>query len=424
MRSVIVASLAALASFAGGLQAQRPVPVPARLVEDVRYLSDDRLGGRLTGTPGADSAAEYIARRFAEVGLQPGRGGWFQEFTVAADAPGVRGRAAGPMRGRNVIGILPGSDPVLRREAVIVGAHYDHLGTGRFGSLDPDSTGKVHNGADDNASGTAALIHIARTLAAAPPLRSVVFIAFSGEELGLIGSAHYVKDPLYGLEQTVAMINLDMVGRMRDRRLIVYGTSTAAEFPALLDSLNWYQGFDLKKQGDGYGPSDQSSFYSAHRPVLHLFTDLHPDYHRASDDWEKINFEGMARVIDFTAGLAAALGGRTTALTFVDVPANHGATGNGSAPATPGYGAYLGSIPDMTSTPGGVRISGVRAESPAAKAGLMAGDIITRIGDHEVPDLQAMTNALRTFKAGDTSAIVVRRGSGTLTLQVTFGTRG
>jgi len=424
MRSVIVAGLAALAGSAGSLQAQRPVPIPPRLVEDVRYLADDRLGGRLTGSPGADSAAEYIARRFAEVGLQPGRGGWFQEFTVSADAPAVRGRAAGPMRGRNVIGVLPGRDPVLRREAVIVGAHYDHLGSGNIGSLDPGSSGKVHNGADDNASGTAALIHIAKQLSAAPPLRSIIFIAFSGEELGLIGSEHYVKDPLYGLEQTVAMINLDMVGRMRDRRLIVYGTATATEFPALLDSLNWYQGFELKKQGDGYGPSDQSSFYNARRPVLHLFTDLHPDYHRATDDWDKINFEGMARVIDFTAGLAAALGGRTTALTFVAVPASHGTTLPGTTAATPGYGAYLGSIPDMTSTPGGVRISGVRAESPAAKAGLLAGDVITRIGDHDVPDLQAMTNALRAYKAGDTTAIVVRRGADTLTLQVTFGTRG
>jgi len=170
MRSVIVAGLAALAGSAGSLQAQRPVPIPPRLVEDVRYLADDRLGGRLTGSPGADSAAEYIARRFAEVGLQPGRGGWFQEFTVSADAPAVRGRAAGPMRGRNVIGVLPGRDPVLRREAVIVGAHYDHLGSGNIGSLDPGSSGKVHNGADDNASGTAALIHIAKQLSAAPPL--------------------------------------------------------------------------------------------------------------------------------------------------------------------------------------------------------------------------------------------------------------
>ena len=428
-----LALLVSTAAIAAPVRAQRPVTIPPGLIEDVRYLSADRLAGRLTGSPGADSAAEYIARRFAEVGLQPGREGWFQQFQIAPDAPGVRRAQLPSMRGRNVIGILPGRDPVLRREAVIVGAHYDHLGSGEFGSLNPDSTGRVHNGADDNASGTAALIHIARTLAAAPPLRTVVFIAFSGEELGLLGSAHYVKEPLYGLDGTVAMINLDMVGRLRNGRLIVYGTATAEEFPALLDSLNWYQGFDLKKQGDGYGPSDQSSFYAMKRPVLHLFTDLHEDYHRTTDDWEKINFEGMARVISFTSGLASALGGRTTPLTFVEVPvsAMHAmaersdslaVTGSGAV-QTRGYGAYLGSIPDMTSSPGGVRLMGVSKGGPAEKAGLRAGDVITRIGDHDVADLQAMTVALRSFKPGDSTAISIVRGADTLKVDVTFGRR-
>ena len=423
-RSICLAGILALAGPAGVLHAQRSVAVPPRLIEDVKYLADDRLGGRMTGSPGADSAAEYLARRFAEVGLQPSRNGWFQEFTVSPDAPGARGGRLGTGRGRNVIGILPGSDPELRREAVIVGAHYDHLGGGEIGSLSPDSTGRIHNGADDNASGSAALIQIARTLAAHPPARTVVFIAFSGEELGLFGSQHYVKEPLYALDNTVAMINLDMVGRMRDRKLIVYGTATATEFPALLDSLNWYQGFDLRKQGDGLGPSDQSSFYLAGRPVLHLFTDLHEDYHRTTDDWQKINFEGIARVVDFTAGLASALGGRTAPLTFVNVPqpTSH-ATGDSSATVTPGYGAYLGSIPDMTSSPGGVKLMGVRKDSPADKAGLRAGDVITRIGKADVPDLQAMTNALRSFAPGDATEIAVQRGDSTLTLQVTFGRR-
>lgn len=406
------------------LSAQRAVPVPARLVDDVKYLSGDDLGGRMTGSAGADSAAEYLARRFAEAGLQPARDGWFQEFPIARDAPGIRNARLPVMRGRNVIGILPGRDPVLRREAVIVGAHYDHLGGGSFGSLDSDSTGRVHNGADDNASGAAALIHIAKTLAAAPPLRTIVFIAFSGEELGLLGSAHYVKEPVYALDRTIAMLNLDMVGRMRDRKLIVYGTATATEFPALLDSLNWYQGFELTKQGDGYGPSDQSSFYAAGRPVLHLFTDLHEDYHRSTDDWQKINFEGIARVIDFTAGLASALGGRPDELTFVEVPPpSHTALVSGSAAVTPGYGAYLGTIPDMTSSPGGVRLMGVRKDSPADKAGIRAGDIITRIGDSQVPDLQAMTNALRSYEPGDSTEIVLRRSDDTVTVQATFGRR-
>lgn len=437
MRSfVVIAALALCSGLGREAVAQRQVAIPLGLIEDVRFLADERLAGRLTGSPGADSAAEYIARRFAEVGLQPGREGWFQEFTISPTAPGIRSARLASMKGRNVIGILPGRDPVLRREAVIVGAHYDHLGGGEFGSLDPDSTGRVHNGADDNASGAAALIHIARSLSATPPLRTVIFIAFSGEELGLLGSAHYVGAPLYGLDRTVAMINLDMVGRLRNGRLIVYGTETAKEFPALLDSLNWYQGFDLKKQGDGYGPSDQSSFYAAKRPVLHLFTDLHEDYHRTTDDWDKINFEGMARVISFTTGLASALGGRQTELTFVEVPvspthamveradslAQRGAPGSGGA-VTPGYGAYFGSIPDMSSSPGGVRLMGVSKGSPAEKAGLRGGDVIVRIGEHEVADLQAMTVALRSYRPGESATVVYRRGDDTISVNATFGKR-
>ena len=424
-RTTLLAALLALAA-APGLHAQRAVSIPSGLADDVRYLADDRLGGRLTGTAGADSAAEYLARRFAEVGLQPARDGWFDVFTIASDAPGARSAGITGKRGRNVIGILPGHDPQLRREAVIVGAHYDHLGGGVYGSLDSDTAGSIHNGADDNASGAAALIHIARALAADPPARTVVFIAFAGEEQGLLGSADYVKDPLYALDRTVAMINLDMIGRLRDRKLIVYGTATAKEFPALLDSLNWYQGFDLRKQGDGYGPSDQSYFYAAGRPVLHIFTDLHEDYHRPTDDWQKVNFEGMARIIDFTAGLTSALGGRGAPLTFVEVPrpTSHAMADRAAAQdAGSSYGAYLGSIPDMTSSPGGVRLMGVRKDSPADRAGLRAGDVITRIGDQGVPDLQAMTNALRSFKPGDTTEIVVIRDDRPLTLKVTFGKR-
>ncbi len=426
MRSQSLAVLALLLAAAAPASAQRAVPVPQDLVADVRFLSDSSLAGRLTGTEGADSAAAYLARRFAEVGLQPSRGGWFQDFPMHASAPGSRQSQPEGARGRNVIGILPGTDPALRDEVVVVGAHYDHLGGGHFGSLDPDSTGAVHNGADDNASGTAALVQIVRQLKSNPPRRTIVFIAFAGEELGLLGSSWYVKNPVYELDKTVAMVNLDMVGRLRDKRLIVYGTATATEFPALLDSLNWYQGFDLKKQGDGYGPSDQSSFYAAKLPVLHLFTDLHEDYHRTTDDWNKVNFEGLARVSEFTAGIASALAGRTTPLTFVEAPApSHMAlvAPGDSQVATPGYGAYLGTIPDMSENPGGVRLMGVRRGSPADSAGLEAGDIIVKIGDHEVPDLQAMTVALRSYKPGDSAAIVVRRDDQTVTRQATFGSR-
>jgi hypothetical protein len=420
---LVAAPMGLQAQFGTRQQAvEKPVPPPITAIDDIRYLSDDRLQGRMTGSPGADSAAAYLARRFDQVGLQPAAGGWFQSFTVAKEAPVAQSARVGGLVGRNVIGLLPGHDPNLRNEAVIVGAHYDHLGLGGFGSLDPDSTGKVHNGADDNASGAAMLIQIASRLAQAPPARTVLFIAFSGEELGLLGSAYYVKQPVYPLTTTSAMINLDMVGRLRNGRLIVYGTRTAKEFPALIDSLNWHAGFDLKAQGDGYGPSDQSSFYAAGRPVLHIFTDLHDDYHRTTDDWEKIDPEGFRRVTNFTVGLVTAIANRPTRLTPVEVPPPSHALG--TTASGPAYGTYLGTIPDMTDNPGGVRLLGVRAGSPAEKAGLRGDDIITRIGEMEVPDLQAMTNALRSHAPGDTVSIVIRRGNKVTTLRATLGTRG
>jgi hypothetical protein len=412
------------AGWAGSLRAQRAVE-PPRLIDDIRFLSDDRLQGRMTGSAGADTAAAYLARRFSQVGLQPAAGGWFQSFTVGRDAPAARQAQTSALIGRNVIGILPGRDPVLRNQTIILGAHYDHLGLGGFGSLDPDSNGVVHNGADDNASGAAALIQVAARLAASPPARTVVFIAFSGEELGLMGSGHYVKEPIYPLAGTLAMVNLDMVGRLRNGRLIVYGTRSAKEFPALLDSLNWYAGFDLKAQGDGYGPSDHSSFYAAKRPVLHIFTDLHEDYHRTTDDWQKVNYDGLKRVADFALGLVTALANRPKPLTFLDMPAPlaHQMAAPG-VKGPPGYGAYLGTVPDMTGSPGGVRLVGVRAGSPAEKAGLRGDDIITRIGTTDTPDLQAMTDALRSHKPGETVEILVRRGATVTTLRATLGTRG
>jgi peptidase M28-like protein/PDZ domain-containing protein len=422
-RASLIWGLLATAALSGRVGAQRIVE-PPRLLDDIKFLTDDRLQGRATGSPGADSAAAYLARRFSQVGLQPAAGGWFQSFTISRDAAVARQPKGVGVVGKNVIGILPGHDPVLRNQTVVLGAHYDHLGLGGFGSLDPDSTGLVHNGADDNASGVAGLIQVAARLAKSPPARTVVFIAFSGEELGLLGSAHYVKEPIYPLGGTLAMINLDMVGRLRNGRLIVYGARSAREFPALLDSLNWYAGFDLKAQGDGYGPSDQSSFYAAKRPVLHLFTDLHEDYHRTTDDWQKVNLDGLKRVADFTLGLVTALANRPDPLSFLDLPAPLPVQTSAPGAAPPGYGAYLGTVPDMTGTPGGVRLVGVRAGSPAERAGLRGDDIITRIGTTDTPDLQAMTDALRSHRPGETVDIVVRRGASVTTFRARLGIRG
>ncbi|MGE0353636.1 MAG: M28 family peptidase [Gemmatimonadales bacterium] len=418
----ILASAFASLAWTGNLTAQTTAEAH-EVLSDVEYLAADALQGRRIGSPGADSAAEYIRRRFQAAGLQPSPQGWFQVFTVSRDAPAVAQAQLGEVTGRNVIGVLPGRDPVRQNEIVILGAHYDHLGLGgpHSGAMDQDVLGEVHNGADDNASGIAGLIHVAEQLSQNPPGRTVVFIAFTGEELGLLGSAYYTRHPLYPNSAIYAMVNMDMIGRLRNDRLIVYGTETAREFPGILDSLNWYSGFELKKQGDGYGPSDHQSFYLIKRPVLHLFTDLHEDYHRATDDWDKINAEGLAKVADYAATLVRALADRHGPLTFVDAPPPNPHAG---AVQTPGYGAYLGSIPDMTDNPGGVRVSGVRSGSPAEAAGLAAGDIIVKIGDHDVPDLQGMTEALRSYQAGDEADIVILRDGERKTLKVTFGRRG
>jgi C-terminal processing protease CtpA/Prc len=215
-----------------------------------------------------------------------------------------------------------------------------------------------------------------------------------------------------------------MVGRLRNDRLIVYGTETAREFPALLDSLNRAAKFDLKSRGDGYGPSDQSSFYAVQLPVLHFFTDLHEDYHRTTDDAGKLDLTGMQRVAEFATNVVRALAERPARPTYVAQAAPQPQAAPSGQTRASGYGAYLGTVPDMAGDVTGVKLSGVRAGSPAEKAGLQRDDVITRIGEAEVNDLQGMTDALRTHKPGDVVPITVQRNGQPVTLSVTLGTRG
>lgn len=394
-----------------------------RVADDVRFLAADDLQGRLIGSAGADSAAAWITRRMEQIGLTraPGMESWYQSFVIAHDSPAAHGTPLGGARGRNVVGVLRGRDKVLAREYVVVGAHYDHLGTGAPGSLDPDSVGVPHNGADDNASGVAAMLEIARRLVLAPPARSVIFVAFSGEEQGLLGSAHYVKYPPVPNDSVVAMLNFDMVGRLRDDKLVIYGVETAREWRGLIDSLNAGAKFALTLQGDGYGPSDHTSFTIARRPVLHFFTGTHTDYHRTTDDADRINVEGIARVAAMATDIVKVTANRGAPLTFVaSTPPAAPSGGSRSS----GYGAYLGTVPDMAENPGGVLLSGVRPGSPAEAGGLQAGDVILRIGTHPVPDLQGMTNALRAYAPGDTVMIGFRRGGVEREVRVVLGRRG
>ena len=389
-------------------------PGARRVLADVRFLADDRQEGRGVGTAGLERAGAYIRDGFARAGLQAS----FQDFTIPPDAPAVMHTTLGGTATRNVLAVLPGSSPTLQGEVVVIGAHYDHLGLGGFGALDPDSTGRVHNGADDNASGTSALLEIGRLLAGRRPARTIVLIAFSGEELGTLGSSFFVQHPVpQPIDSLYAMLNMDMVGRLRGARLLALGAATAREFPALLDSLNTPPRFDLRASGDGWGPSDHAVFFATRRPVLHFFTDLHEDYHRSTDDWEKLNVTGIAQVAQFVADLAWALANRPGTLTFVDAPRPQATTGGS------GYGAYLGTIPDMTGSPGGVRINGVRAGSPAEQAGLKAGDVITSIGTKQVANLFDMTEALRSHQAGDTVVIVTKRNGAERRVTAVLGKR-
>jgi hypothetical protein len=417
----MIATYLLIASF--GLAQDTLPPAARRVLSDVQYLADDAREGRGVGTKGIDDAARYIADAFKRAGIAPAGPdrSYFQAFTIPPDAPAVLHTTLGGAKTQNIVAVLPGSSPGLRGQVVVIGAHYDHLGYGGFGALDPDSTGKVHNGADDNASGVAALLEVARLLHARHPARTIVFIAFSGEEIGTIGSGYFVRHPLVEpVDSIYAMLNMDMVGRLRNDRLLALGAASAQEFPTLLDSLNRKEGarFDLRASGDGWGPSDHASFFAAKRPVLQFFTDLHEDYHRTTDDWQKINAVGLARVAAFVSDVAWALANRTAPLTFMDAAPPQMAAGGS------GYGAYLGTIPDMTGSPGGVLLVGVRAGSPAERAGLKAGDVITGMGNKTIANLVEMTEALRSHQPGDSVIIAVRRDGAAIQLNAVLGKRG
>jgi hypothetical protein len=314
----------------------------------------------------------------------------------------------------NVAGILEGSDPVLRGEYVVIGAHYDHLGMGGPSSLSESGLPAVHPGADDNASGAAGVIALAEEISRSspPPRRSVVFLEFSGEELGLLGSAHYAAHPLVPNGSTVAMINMDMIGRLHDRNLTVVGTATSPAWQSLLAEANRAANpaFALKESESGFGASDHQSFYEAKIPVLFFFTGNHPDYHKPSDTADKINAEGEAEVLDFVARCARPLVEGSLRPVFRELPA-------GTVVGPTRFRVWFGSVPDYSGDVEGLKISGVRAGSPAQKAGVHAGDIVVRFGSHQIRNLEDYTIAISEHRPGDEVDVTVRRGTGVVTLR-------
>lgn len=419
--SIFAATLLLTAAPLGAQTCPEPGALIADLPEPlatVRYLADDGLEGRLAGSPGEACAGDFIAGRFAALGLRPAGsgGGFFQDVPLATSL----NPHAPAGTGRNVAALLEGSDPVLRHEIIVLGAHYDHLGHGAFGSLAPDEPGAIHNGADDNASGVAALLHAASLLSAERPARSVLFLAFTGEEAGLLGSAHFVREPTVALGEVQAMLNLDMVGRLGDGPLIVYGVDTALEWRALVESGADRLGVELGLRGEGYGPSDHTSFYARDIPVLHFFTNTHPDYHRPSDDWERIDAEGLETVARLVADVARQLASPPTTITL-----QRGAGQPARAAAGPGgNGAYLGTVPDFSPVEHGVLLGGVTPGSPGDQAGLRRGDVLIRFGEREVADLEGLFGALRSHRPGDIVDILVLRAGEEVRVRAVLGTRG
>jgi hypothetical protein len=312
----------------------------------------------------------------------------------------------------NVLAWLPGQTD----EYVIIGAHYDHLGRGNFDSLAPSQIGQIHPGADDNASGTAGVLELARLLAPerGQLKRSILFMDYAGEELGLLGSAAWVQSPTRPLTKAVAMINMDMIGRIKDDKVYIGGVGTGSTFKAVLEQAQKDVPFKVDYSASGYSSSDHTSFVTKKIPSLFFFSGLHSDYHKPSDTWDKINAPSAARLLDMVASVAVQLANAPDAPAFQVVAEDKPVAGGGGG----GYGPYFGSIPDFGQTENGVKISDVKPNSPAAKGGLKAGDIMIQFGDKPIKNLYDFTDALRRSKVGEVVEVKVLRDGQAVTALV------
>lgn len=338
-------------------------------------------------------------------------------ISFKADVTKITGHAS------NVVGVLKGGDPQLASEYVVIGAHYDHLGLGGPESLAAVPEGQIHHGADDNASGTTGLLELARVLSSSreKPKRSVVFIAFSGEELGLLGSGAYTKTPLVPLASTVAMLNMDMIGRLRNNGLFVGGVGTSPVWKPLLERLNSAtespetgsgSRFQLSYGEDGFGPSDHQAFYVKDIPVLFFFTGSHDDYHKPSDTADKINAEGLRQIASFVGRVAVDIANEPARIAFNRVKVQSKPTGGG-------FRVYLGTVPNYSDQSDGMKLDGVRPGSPGERAGLKAGDIVIKLGKTPVKNVYDYTYALGELRPNEEVEIMIRREGREMALKIT-----
>lgn len=381
--------------------------------EDVMFLANDSLEGRQTGSKGEIKAAKYIAKRFSDLGLDPkGTDGYFQKFSFKPKTnPHQKVSYSvkdgdSTITGTNVIGYLDNKAD----NTVIIGAHFDHLGYGAEGSLYRGDTIQIHNGADDNASGVGVLLDLAKKLKGANKGNNYLFITFSGEEMGLLGSNYYAKNPTFTNDKANYMVNMDMVGRLKaDSTLAVYGVGTSPIFKQTLKAHN--EKFKLIENESGVGPSDHTSFYNVDIPVLHFFTGQHEDYHKPTDDFDKLNYEGMNTISSYIFDV----------ITDLD--------DNGKLPfrktkneseETPRFKVGLGVIPDYMFDGKGMRIDGLTEDKPAQKAGLEKGDVVVKLGDSTITDMTSYMKALAAFKEGDKTTVLVERKGDKVEKEIQF----
>ncbi len=386
----------------------------SRFRTHIEYLASDKLKGRGTGSKEEKKAAKYIAKQFKKIGLAPkgDNGTFFHAFSFkkSTDPHGFVAPDAPLVNSQNVAGFLDNGAPYT----VVIGGHYDHLGLGHdHNSLDANPDGKIHNGADDNASGTTGVIELARYFQnnGVKENTNFLFLCYSGEELGLLGSKKYCETPTIDLQTVTYAINLDMIGRLKEdtRKIVVGGVGTAPNFSTLIDMMPG--SITIAKDSSGIGPSDHTSFYLKNLPVLFFFTGGHSDYHKPSDDADKINYKGMVDVLEYIVGMIQRLDDKGK-LVFQE-------TKKKSDDKT-SFKVTLGIMPDYAFDGTGVRVDGVTDNRPAAKAGLKKGDVIIKLGDLEVTDMQAYMKGLGRYNKGDSTTVKVKRGTEEIEAKITF----
>jgi len=377
-----------------------------KMIDEVTYLASDELEGRETGTDSEKLAADYISSKFNEYNLiEKGTQGYLQYFDATIKENPHTQTIKKKIKGINVVGYIDNSQD----ETVIIGAHYDHLGYGHFGSL-YDGEKEVHNGADDNASGVSIMINLAKTLNKIKEY-NYLFIAFSGEEHGLFGSSFYAKNPTIDLKDVRFMINFDMVGRLNeDKTLAINGIGTSSYWDELINDANIYN-FKLKTTESGIGPSDHTSFYLQDIPSIHFFTGQHEDYHKPSDDVEKINFEGMFEIYNYVKNIISS---STKIENFDFVQTKSDST------TTPRFNVTLGVMPDYLFDGEGMRIDGISKGKTAEKFDILKGDIVIKIGDVEVPDMIGYMEGLSKFEKGDSAVVKIKRGEEIISKSIVF----